>query len=187
MTVKDGKLYIGGLGKEWTTGNGEYVNDNPMFVKTIDHQGIVEHLNWKEKYGKIRAKLGFQYPGYMVFEAVGFSDLKQKWYFLPRRTSSERYDELADRQRGSNLMIEADLNFKNIRSIAIGSHDPARGFSSFKFIPETNDNLIIALRTEEIDDTHMKTYYTLFNVHGELLVPETVLSNSIKYEGIEFT
>ena len=33
MTVKEGKLYVGGLGKEWTTPEGQLVNWNPMFIK----------------------------------------------------------------------------------------------------------------------------------------------------------
>ncbi|VDO51785.1 unnamed protein product [Onchocerca flexuosa] len=33
MTVKDGNLYVGGLGKEWTTTEGVFVNENPMWIK----------------------------------------------------------------------------------------------------------------------------------------------------------
>lgn len=33
MTVKGTELVVGGLGKEWTTTTGEYVNDDPMWVK----------------------------------------------------------------------------------------------------------------------------------------------------------
>ena len=36
MVVKDEKLYIGGLGKEWTTTNGEYLHSYPQWVKSID-------------------------------------------------------------------------------------------------------------------------------------------------------
>ncbi|PIO71133.1 hypothetical protein TELCIR_06979, partial [Teladorsagia circumcincta] len=39
LTVKDGHLYAGGLGKEWTTTDGEYVNDNPMWIKVISRKG----------------------------------------------------------------------------------------------------------------------------------------------------
>lgn len=33
MTVKDDDLWVGGLGKEWTTTEGVFVNYNPMWVK----------------------------------------------------------------------------------------------------------------------------------------------------------
>ena len=34
-TVKDQHLYVGGLGKEWTTSEGQLVNFNPMWIKRI--------------------------------------------------------------------------------------------------------------------------------------------------------
>lgn len=33
MTVKDGNLYVGGLGKEWTTTEGVFDNEDPMWIK----------------------------------------------------------------------------------------------------------------------------------------------------------
>ena len=38
MAVKDEKLYVGGLGKEWTTTDGEYVHSYPQWVKSIDKE-----------------------------------------------------------------------------------------------------------------------------------------------------
>lgn len=40
-TVKDKHLYVGGIGKEWTTPDGEIINFNPMFVKRISAKGHV--------------------------------------------------------------------------------------------------------------------------------------------------
>lgn len=40
-TVKDNYLYVGGLGKEWTTSRGDILNHNPMFVKRISPTGQV--------------------------------------------------------------------------------------------------------------------------------------------------
>jgi soluble calcium-activated nucleotidase 1 len=39
MSVKDEKLFIGGLGKEWTTAKGVMVNHNPQWVKVVGHLG----------------------------------------------------------------------------------------------------------------------------------------------------
>ncbi len=33
MTKKGNELYVGGLGKEWTTTEGVFVNHNPMWIK----------------------------------------------------------------------------------------------------------------------------------------------------------
>ena len=35
-TVKGEDLWVGGLGKEWTTQDGEVLNTHPMFVKKIN-------------------------------------------------------------------------------------------------------------------------------------------------------
>ena len=43
-TVKDKHLYVGGLGKEWTTPEGQLVNFNPMWVKRISPK--VDHIIW---------------------------------------------------------------------------------------------------------------------------------------------
>ena len=70
LTVRDGVLYVGGLGKEWTTKEGDFLNYNPLFVKSIDQFGAVEHHNWTLNYLKIRASVNIHFPGYMIHEAV---------------------------------------------------------------------------------------------------------------------
>lgn len=40
-TVKDQVLYVGSMGKEWTTSSGDFENNNPMFVKAITVHGEV--------------------------------------------------------------------------------------------------------------------------------------------------
>jgi hypothetical protein len=53
-TVKHGRLYVGGLGKEWTSSEGEVINTDPQWVKSIGSRGEVEHIDWKHVYNKIR-------------------------------------------------------------------------------------------------------------------------------------
>ena len=43
-TVKDNELYVGGLGKEWTTPTGEVINFNPMYVKKVTPTGQVSEI-----------------------------------------------------------------------------------------------------------------------------------------------
>lgn len=40
-TVKDQTLYVGSMGKEWSTGDGVFQNYNPMFVKAVTTKGEV--------------------------------------------------------------------------------------------------------------------------------------------------
>lgn len=62
-SVKGDHLWIGGLGKEWTTATGELVNHNPQFVKSISTSGEVRHHDWKQRYQKLASSLGISFPG----------------------------------------------------------------------------------------------------------------------------
>lgn len=80
--MKDEHLYVGGLGKEWTTTTGEVVNKNPEWVKVVGHRGSVEHENWVSSYNALRAAAGIQPPGkwslsspqYSFHSWLGFAD-----------------------------------------------------------------------------------------------------------------
>ena len=61
--MKDDHLYVGGLGKEWTTPDGIVLNFNPMYVKKIAPDGKVEHIDWHENYINMRKKAGIEFPG----------------------------------------------------------------------------------------------------------------------------
>jgi len=181
-TVKDGKLYVGSIGKEWVA-DGVIKNTDPMWVKVIDRLGHIEHLYWKPTYDKLRMSTETTYPGYLLHEAVSWNPVNRKWYFLPRRVSKEEYDEALDEERCSNIMLIADEDFQHVTVKEIGPFNKLRGFSSFKFIPMREDE-IVALKTQEKDETI--TFITVLNIKtGEVLMPETKIGN-VKYEGIEF-
>jgi soluble calcium-activated nucleotidase 1 len=63
LAVKDEHLYVGGLGKEWTTTTGEVMNENPEWVKVVGHRGSVDHENWVSSYNALRAAAGIRPPG----------------------------------------------------------------------------------------------------------------------------
>lgn len=185
MAVKNRKLYVGGLGKEWTTSKGVLVNRNPQWIKVVGHLGDISHVDWSENYNKIRSLGGYNYPGYMIFESCAWNNVENKWYFLPRRASKEAYDEKLDEQRATNLMISADENFETIIYNPVGTIIPVRGYSSFKFVPNTNERLIVALKSEE-DSGNTRTYVSVFDTNGFILVKDKLISDKLKYEGIEF-
>jgi soluble calcium-activated nucleotidase 1 len=185
MAVKDQKLYVGGLGKEWTTAKGVYVNNNPQWVKVVGHLGDVTHLDWGYAYNAMRTLLGFGFPGYMIFESGVWNNAEKRWYFLPRRASKESYDEKLDERRATNHMVWSDEKFENIAYKTVGTVMPVRGYSSFKFVPNTNEKFIVALKTEE-DSGETRSYVTVFNTNGYILVKDTIISDKFKFEGIEF-
>lgn len=62
-SVKGHKLYVGSMGKEWTTSGGELVNNDPMWIKTVSTLGQVTHINWEEQYKTLRRAVGVEFPG----------------------------------------------------------------------------------------------------------------------------
>lgn len=122
----------------------------------------------------------------MIHESGMWSTLNRKWYFLPRRCSKERYNETKDEYMGCNVLLSTDENFRNIQLLKLGSFKPTQGFSSFKFVPNTDDKVIVALQTEEINGK-TATYITAFTINGNVLMEQMKLDTAYKYEGIEFT
>lgn len=184
MAVKGKTLYIGGLGKEWTSVEGVFQNHNPQWVKSIGPNGDVVHHDWVSRYEGLRGALGIQYPGYVIHEAANWSDKQKKWFFLPRRASHEMYNEKDDEHRATNVLISCDENFTNFHVHTIGELNLTHGFSSFKFIPGTDDNLFVALKTEE-DKGTIRSYIVAYDIHGRMLMDEILIGNN-KFEGIEF-
>ncbi|XP_054284838.1 soluble calcium-activated nucleotidase 1-like [Macrosteles quadrilineatus] len=183
-TVKDHRLYVGSMGKEWTTSGGELVNNNPMWIKTVTISGQVSHINWEEQYKTLRRVMGVEFPGYIIHESGVWSDLHQRWFFLPRRLSKERFNDEADERMSTNILLSTDQHFTRVQVTYIGEIIPTHGFSSFKFLPGTDDTIIVALKSEE-DRGKSASYVTVFHIDGKILLPETKVAD-LKYEGIEF-
>ena len=43
----------------------------------------------------------------MIHEAVVWSDLHKKWYFLPRKASKSKYNDVDDERHGTNFLLVA--------------------------------------------------------------------------------
>lgn len=184
LAVKDEHLYIGGLGKEWTTTEGVFVNHNPEWVKVVGFRGDIQHQDWVPRYQALKKAAKIEPPGYFIHESAAWSDTLQRWFFLPRRASQERYEETADERRGTNMVLSCSPDFKDIHVSHVGELNPTHGFSSFKFIPNTDDQIILALKSEE-DAGKIATYIMAFTLDGRILLPETKIGD-VKYEGVEF-
>lgn len=187
MTVKDGSLIVGSMGKEWTDPRtGAVVSDFPMWVKHITvnpqaaHMQSIRHINFANQYRRLMdAAVGAENRakgGYLLHEAVSWSEHHQRWFFLPRRISKDPYNEDKDVYRGANIIISSDENFNDIRVVGIQqSTVNSRGFSTFKFVPHRPDE-IVAIKSEEIGDK-MRSFITVITTDGRVLMPETEILN----------
>ncbi|XP_052890972.1 apyrase [Anopheles moucheti] len=186
-TVKDQVLYVGSMGKEWTTSAGDFETNDPMYVKAVTVHGEVYHLNWVNNYKAIRKSIGIEWPGYMIHESGAWSEVHRRWFFLPRRCSRERYNETRDEHMGCNFLISSDETFQSIRAIELRRNNvpSTHGYSSFKFLPTSNDEIIVALATEELNGK-TSSFISAFTIEGEQLMVETRINTEYKYEGLEF-
>uniref|UniRef100_A0A183CHW1 EF-hand domain-containing protein n=1 Tax=Globodera pallida TaxID=36090 RepID=A0A183CHW1_GLOPA len=186
MTVRENKLYVGGLGKEWTTPNGDLLNYNPMYVKVITPSGVVTHVDWTWYYKALRLKVGYSFPGYMIHESGQWSDVHEKWFFMPRRASSLKYDETEDEHMGINWLFTADANFANIefREIGVIRGDGSRAFSAFQFLPNTDDDVIVALKSVERNGTGVASFLFVYRLSDKKVLLDDEKIAPYKFEGL---
>ncbi|XP_050423862.1 soluble calcium-activated nucleotidase 1-like [Adelges cooleyi] len=183
-TVKDKKLYVGTHGRELKQPNSDKLDYSGMWIKVIDSERNVEHVDWIENYKKLQAKLGISYPGYLIHESCVWSSVNQKYFFLPRKASHGQYDCKVDETNSTNILLSASPDFEDIKVVRIGEIIPTRGYSSFKFVPGTDESLIVAIKSEEVGET-TGTFISVFTIDGKIIYEETQVSNR-KFEGIEF-
>lgn len=67
-----------------------------MWVAVMDKKGSIRRRDWTPVYTRLRERAGAGFPGYLIHEAARWSSYHRKWFFLPRRVSSEPYDEERD-------------------------------------------------------------------------------------------
>lgn len=173
-TLKNDQLIIGSHGK----------NAEEEWIKCLDRDYRLVSHNWHEPYRRMRAALGIDSTsGYVTHEAAEWHPLHQRWYFFPRKISTEPFDEAVDeREKGANQLITADERFEDVRLISVGERVPSRGVSSFKLIPG-HPNECVGLKSVECGDT-TETYLFCFDLEGNVLTDDTFLG-AYKCEGVE--
>ena len=169
---------------------------NNLWVTVMDSHGEYRRINWTDKYNFVRNALDCPSPGYVIHEAINWSPHMRKWIFMPRRISHEAYNDVLDEKRGSNKVVIVDESFTNFQivDVKMANNDGLHGFSSFAFIPETNDKHVIALRSveegcagDDLDTCKQRSYIVIFDVlTGEVLMDEVKIKENMKFEGIEF-
>lgn len=195
-TVKDGSLYLGSMGKEYTRQDGSVVNTNNLWISVIDGNGAVKRVDWSEQYHFVRDQLGATASGYAIHEAVLWSEKLKRWIFLPRRVSNEMYNEVTDEKKGSNkvLLVNDKFTESTLVEVKMATVNPLHGFSTAAFVPNSDEKHILALRSVEEDcvggdeqECKQRSYAVIFDVTtGEVLMDEVQIDGKNKFEGVEF-
>eukprot|EP00457_Paulinella_chromatophora_P007653 gb/GEZN01007677.1/.p1 GENE.gb/GEZN01007677.1/~~gb/GEZN01007677.1/.p1 ORF type:complete len:464 (-),score=33.00 gb/GEZN01007677.1/:54-1445(-) len=190
MADKDGTLYIGSHGREFTDPKEgtKIVSNNPEWVKTVTPALALSHVDWTEQFNYVRKIAGLAFPGYLEHEAATWSPFRREWIFAPRRWSNESYHEELNELRGWNKIIRVSEDFSASTVVEIKfTLEPQKGFSTIKLIPGTKDEWAVALRTLEREKLGIyKTTMTIFNVlTGAVWLPDINVEEA-KYEGLAF-
>ncbi|KJH43188.1 Apyrase [Dictyocaulus viviparus] len=186
-TLKGKHLYVGGHGTECRDENGTVLNEDAMWIKIISKHGEVISVNWKKIYKRLRKAANITAPGYLTHEAVQWSEYHRGWFFLPRKESRTIYVKTEDEQKGSNLLIIGNRNLKHFKTVRIGKLDhPERGYTAFDFIPGTRDKIIVAVKSEEVEGKPPRSFITVFDIRGNVLLEDQELIENYKFEGIYF-
>jgi soluble calcium-activated nucleotidase 1 len=191
-TVKDGELWVGSIGKEWIAPDGRVVHRDAEWVKTIS-KGKVKNVNWGSVYAAL--KFASNTSQYLWHEAVHWCPRNRLWYILPRkRSAAEPYDPKRDELKGTNLLLVATEDFRDIRVVEVGPLQPDRGFTALRKIPGTEDHFL-ALKVREVGD-ETATWLATFDSKGNMLMDPKLkgvdgngfllVDAEIKYEGLEF-
>jgi len=196
-TIKNNELILGSMGKEFTNPDGSIDNTNNLWVAVLNDRGELRREDWERKFNFVRELVGASPPGYIIMEAILWSDHLKKWVFLPRRISSSAYDEVQDERKGSNKVVLVNDSFTDGTVVDIkmkpSDLDPLHGFSTFAFVPGTADHHAMAVRSVEEDCTgpdelcKQRSYVMVFDVlTGEVLMDEVKIDLAEKFEGLEF-
>ncbi|RCN40867.1 hypothetical protein ANCCAN_13211 [Ancylostoma caninum] len=93
------------------------------------------------------------------------------------------------RSGGTNLLIKGSPDLRTFEVIHIGGEGvkhPDRGFSALDFIPGTDDKLIVAIKSKEVEVSDPESYITVFDIDGNVLMEDQKLADNYKFEGIYF-
>lgn len=144
---------------------------------------IVTSKDWSHVYRRIREACGIGDAGYVVHEAAEWQPYRERWSFFPRKTSTEPFHERTDgREKGNNLLIEADADFDHIEVRPVGDRIPERGPSSIRLITG-HPNEFLYMKSVKIGG-RTESWIGAADLAGNLLAEEEKLGD-FKCEGIE--
>lgn len=172
-TLKGDQLIIGSHGRK----------RSHQWIKILRRDYALSSVDWHDRYKLMQQALNLSDNGYVIHEAAEWHPHRKEWLFFPRKISDAPFDRARDETDcGNNILIIANEDFSQIRTVTIGTRDPERGISSFKILPG-QPNECIGLKSIEIGD-RTESYLFCFNLDGEVLQEDTYIG-PYKCEGIE--
>ncbi|XP_004695401.1 PREDICTED: soluble calcium-activated nucleotidase 1 [Condylura cristata] len=153
---------------------------------TLSDSGDRVSVEWDPGHGVLESHLaekgrGMELSDLAVFDGKLYSvDDRTGVVYRIEGTRAVPWVILSD---GDGTVSKA-ADFGRVAARHVGAPVPTHGFSAFKFVPDTDDQIIVALKSEE-DAGRVATYIMAFTLDGRFLLPETRIG-SVKYEGIEF-
>jgi len=181
--VKDNHLWIGSLGTFVDKdGNEEF---DKRCVRKVNSDGQITIIDWTDNYEKLSKAVDVDLKnGFVVHEAVAWSDVLSKWIFTPRRVSQEKFNKTTIEETGSNQAIFADDQFNEIETAELGELVAASGFTSVKFIPGYNMILTLKAGTDE-DSGKVGSTLSVYDLEGKEIMKPTFVAEGV-YSGVEF-
>jgi hypothetical protein len=150
-TRMDGKLVVGSVGKPFLDlETGAFINRNSEWVKFIDQNGRIENVDWGPVYAALRTAAGVTARGYLWHEAIDFDALSRRWIVLPRKRGlTDPYHPDRDELMGTNVLLVADEQFKQITRSHWGPLEDDWGFTAVRRVPGQRD-VFIVLKSREV-------------------------------------
>lgn len=180
--IKDGKIYVGSIGKEWVT-NKKFGHTYMENIQKIDlRTGFITVESWHDNYMSLRTAINATWPGYIIHEGAVWHPDERKWYFLPRKVSQGViYTEENDEIMGSNFLLIADENFKEITVKEIGPIEKDFGFSDIELL---YGNVFAAIKVREHADSGTDSKLIIFDASTGELLSDWIDLGDKKYEGL---
>uniref|UniRef100_A0A914MS07 Uncharacterized protein n=1 Tax=Meloidogyne incognita TaxID=6306 RepID=A0A914MS07_MELIC len=162
-----------------------------MWIKIININGEITSFNWIKNYDKLRnakqsnglifIRNGSFFQGFILrlFDSNLFG-LRFASNVSPKDVKGENY--------GTNLLLIADENFTKIETKRIGSiGDGSSGYTAFQFLPESNDEIIVAIKAKEYKGEPIATNISVFrHSDGKFLIEDENVDYKYKFEGLSF-
>eukprot|EP01084_Bolivina_argentea_P188680 324733_1 len=113
-----------------------------------------------------------------------------KFKGIKKRKEKER-KLLNDMMDNSGYKSVNDLSGGELRSMSLKQENmkiylqhSSKGFSSIRFLPNTNDTVIIGIRTQENDKEVINSYLSIFDIDGNVYLESKRIPLKKKYEGL---
>jgi soluble calcium-activated nucleotidase 1 len=153
----------------------------------------VEHRAWAHIYDRLRTVAGFEFPAYLLYEAVCWNEIAREWYFFPRRASPTAYDEKVDNLMGTLTYFvgNEDLTSFDAREMHGSTNGGLRGVSDCRVVPG-REHLVVLVKSEERapdakdGEGENRGFVSVIDVRTGKPIVEDTFIGAEKYEGVEF-